>query len=500
MYETLKTGVLAGALTTSLAAGSFALGRVTQTAPAIGSPPPAVEAVEKVEKVATSTTPATSHGLPSFASLVEKVSPAVVHIKVTSVVKTAGGESGLPPGLFGEDGPFEGFGSRGMPPRGRSTQRGAGSGFVIRDDGVVVTNNHVVENAKEITVTLKDGRELTATVMGRDPKTDLAVLKVAAKSKLPVVQLGDSEALSVGDWVVAIGNPFGLSNTVTAGIVSAKERSIGAGPYDHFIQTDAPINPGNSGGPLFDERGNVVGINTAIFSQGGGNVGIGFAIPINLARQLVPELEEHGHVTRGWLGVSIQKLTPEIAESMGIETARGALVGGVTPESPAAAAGIKPGDVITRYDGKVVEDQTSLPLLVAGTPVGKTVPIEILRDGAPQTVDVFVQKLTEADVSDDETPRKGKWGLALRDLTPQERAERELGTDEGVFVADVAPDSPAAEAELQAGDVILRASRQSVGSVAALKREIGKLSDGKPLLLLVRPADGHDRFAALKAG
>src|SRR5262249_43625108 len=224
------------------------------------------------------------------------------------------------------------------PPQGRV--QGTGSGFIISHDGVVLTNNHVVERAKEITVRLSDDQEYSAHVLGRDPKTDLAVLKIDAKRDLPVVRLGDSDALRVGDWVVAIGNPFGLDNTVTAGIVSAKGRTIGSGPYDQFIQTDAPINPGNSGGPLFNERGDVIGINTAIFSQSGGNVGIGFAIPINLAKQLVPQLEEKGHVTRAWLGVTIQQLTPALAESLGLDEAHGALVAGVTLHGPAANAGI----------------------------------------------------------------------------------------------------------------------------------------------------------------
>src|SRR5262249_23693768 len=278
-----------------------------------------------------------ARGLPSFSGIVASAAPAVVHVRTVSVVNAADG--GSPPDAFGDDdgpfgpnGPFHGFRFPRNPRGGGTpTQRATGSGFIIRGGGIILTNNHVVEHAKEITVALSDSRELSAKVLGRDPKTDLAVLKVESKDPLPVVQLGDSDSLAVGDWVVAIGNPFGLNNTVTAGIVSAKGRAIGQGPYDHFIQPDAPITPGNSGGPLFDENGKVVGINTAIFSQGGGNIGIGFAIPINEARELVPQLEEQGHVTRGWLGVSIQKLTPELAESVGTDGTHGALVAAVTP-------------------------------------------------------------------------------------------------------------------------------------------------------------------------
>ena len=332
----------------------------------------------------------------------------MVHVGTVSVANAADDDSGSgdpsdDDAPSGPGGPFRGFR---MPrdPRfgGGEARRGAGSGFIIRKDGVILTNNHVVEHAKEITVALSDGRKLPAKVLGRDPKTDLAVLKIDSKEPLAVVQLGDSDGLSVGDWVVAIGNPFGLDNTVTAGIVSAKGRAIGQGPYDHFIQTDASINPGNSGGPLFDERGNVVGINTAIFSQSGGNIGIGFAIPINMAKELVPELEEKGHVTRGLLGVSIQKLTPELAESMGTDGAQGALVAGVTADSPAAKAGVQPGDVIHRWDGKSVDEPGTLSMLVAGTPIGKTVPVELSRDGKSKDVEVTVAKLADDETASDD--------------------------------------------------------------------------------------------------
>jgi serine protease Do len=389
-------------------------------------------------------------------------------------------------------------------PRGRQRapqefkRQGSGSGFVIREDGVIVTNNHVVEDAKDITVTFADGRELSAKVLGHDAKTDLAVIKVEADG-LPVARLGNSEEVSVGDWVVAIGNPFGLDNTVTAGIVSAKGRAIGAGPYDDFIQTDAPINPGNSGGPLLDEQGNVIGINTAIFSQNGGSVGIGFAIPINLAKRLVPQLEK-GHVTRGWLGVTIQKITPDLAESLGLENTHGALVAQVAAKSPAAQAGIEAGDVITTFNGKPLKDQSSLPTLVADTPVGDTVPVEVVRHGKTQTLEVTVKKLEEDEVAvDTSAPSKGQWGLALRELTPQQRSQRDLGNDEGVLVADVEPDSPAAEAGIKPGDILVEVNRTPVASVTDARAAVNATAKGKPLLLLVRPQDGSTRFAALSA-
>jgi len=270
-------------------------------------------------------------------------SPTVVNIKVTKIEPVS--HDGSP---FGEDFPFPGFG--GPAPRGPQKSQGAGSGFIIRKDGLILTNNHVVENAQDISVTMSDKREYKAKLIGRDAKTDL-----------PAAPLGNSAALRVGDWVMAVGNPFGLSNTVTAGIVSAKGRTIGAGPYDDYIQTDAPINPGNSGGPLFNAAGEVVGINTAIFSQSGGNVGIGFAVPINQAKALLPELETKGSVSRAWLGVSVQPMTPELARSLNIDKARGALVAEVVDNSPAEKAGIKRGDVIVAYDGKPVDESSSLP-------------------------------------------------------------------------------------------------------------------------------------------
>jgi serine protease Do len=449
-----------------MAVSGYELGRARAAADpdglADGTPPPAAARAPR----------------DSFAPAVASAAPAVVHVKVTSVARSAF------PGFGGPDG---------------GVRQGSGSGFLIEPDGLILTNNHVVENAREITVTLKDGRELPAQVKGRDPKTDLAVIKIEG-GPFPVATLGDSEALSIGDWVIAIGNPFGLDNTVTAGIVSAKGRAIGAGPYDEFIQTDAPINPGNSGGPLLDERGAVVGINTAIFSRSGGSIGIGFAVPINMAKQLVPQLQKDGHVTRGWLGVTLQKLTPDLAETMKAEPGRGALVSAVTPDSPAAHAGVAPGDVIVRWDGTAVDEHASLPSLVASTPVGKTVAVEALRDGARRTFSITVAKMDDEPVAEaeSETPGRVRWGLGLQDLSPDDRKQLGLARNTGVGVANVAPGSPADEAGVEAGDVVLEVNRHTVASSDAVRREAVKTPSGQPLLLLLRGQDGSNRFVALR--
>lgn len=376
MHKTFVVGTLVAAV----AVGGFSLGRLTQLDRAQAEPAP-------------QSAPATPAGLPSFASLAPQVSPAVVHIKVVALERAdfQHGRS-FPPGPFGGPrfrSPFP------FPQPEPRPQRGSGSGFIVRQDGLILTNNHVVENAKQITVVLADETEYQAELLGGDAKTDLAVVKINSAAELPVARLGDSDALRVGDWVLAIGNPFGLSNTVTAGIVSATGRTIGAGPYDNFIQTDASINPGNSGGPLFNQDGQVVGINTAIFSRSGGNIGIGFATPINQAKDLMPELEEHGYVTRGWLGVSIQSLTRDLAASLGLDEAVGALVADVTDDSPARRAGIRRGDVILGYNGREVTTSSDLPILVAETRVGETVPVELSRRGRRETLSVTIGELAE---------------------------------------------------------------------------------------------------------
>jgi len=481
--KSLKTVIVVGALACGIAGGGFAIGRASQ-----GSAVPA----GAQEKASPAISGAQRASLPSFADLAAHVSPAVVNIKVTSVEKTV--HPGLP---FGEEFPFPWFGPQ-MPQSPEQFKRqGTGSGFVIRKDGLILTNNHVVENAQQITVTLGDKQQYKAKVLGRDPKTDLAVIKIDPKTDLPAAVLGNSDALRVGDWVMAIGNPFGLTNTVTTGIVSAKGRTIGAGPYDSFIQTDAPINPGNSGGPLFNLAGEVVGINTAIYSQSGGNIGIGFAIPINLVKNLVPQLETKGTITRGWLGVTIQPITEDLARSFGLEKAQGALVGDVSANGPADKAGIKRGDVIVSFDGKKIENSSSLPAIVAATPIGKTVPVEILREGATKTVSVAIGKLNDQAAAMEPEHEKSAWGLALQNLQPDDRAQMNLPKKEGVLVQAVVPGSPAADAGIQPGDVILQVNKVPVDSVKGVKAEAAKTKSDKPLLLLVRRVDGSTMYAAL---
>ena len=437
----------------------------------------------------------------SIADLAERLSPSVVNIKVTKVEKASSPGIMGPGDQFGEDSPFRDFFQQffgQMPQTPHEFRRqGAGSGFIIRGDGLIVTNYHVVEGAKEVTVTLADKEEYPAKVVGRDPKTDIALVKIDPKGTLTVAPLGDSDGIRVGEWVVAVGNPFGLNNTVTAGIVSAKGRVIGAGPYDDFIQTDASINPGNSGGPLFDLKGKVVGINSAIIPDG---QGIGFAVPVNLLKALLPQLEAKGEVTRGYLGVSIQTLTPELAKSLKLTGTKGALVADVTQGSPAEAAGIKRGDLIVAFDGKETAEMHTLPALVAAAPIGKEVPVKVIRDGKEQLLNVKIAaqpgERSEASASP-EQPARGKWGLALRELDARTAEGLGLAPRAGVLVAAVQPGSPAERANLQPGDVLLEVNRTPVHSVQEVQALAAKEPAATTLLMLVKRGDNR-LFVALE--
>jgi serine protease Do len=439
-----------------------------------------------------------SNQLPDFVALAKSIRPVVVNISTTQMSETRGQgqEFGSP---FGEDDPFNDFWRRffgGPLPRGPQRQRSLGSGFIIDADGSILTNNHVVENASKIVVKLSDDQEYEAKVIGRDPKTDIAIIKVSARAQLTTAQLGDSDRLEVGEWVMAIGNPFGLDSTVTSGIVSAKGRHIGQGPYDNFIQTDASINPGNSGGPLINLRGEVIGINTAIFSRTGGNIGIGFAIPINLVKELLPQLKGKGKVTRGFLGVLIQKVTPEIAESLGLEKSRGALVANVSKEGPAEKAGVKVGDVIVEFDGKEIKESGDLPIIVARTPVEKKVRMKVLRDKKEVILTVAVGELKDEEVVAT-APEKGELGLTVQKLTPPMAESLGLEKADGVVVTAVEPGSVADEAGIRRGDVILEVDRKPVRTLEEYRKLVASIRKGKGVLFLVRRGEST-LFLALK--
>jgi serine protease Do len=436
--------------------------------------------------------------LPSFAPLAQQVMPAVVNINTTKNVPARTPRRQYPRGqdpfeqFFGEDF-WERFGGR----RGPSKQRSLGSGFVIDDSGYIVTNRHVVEGADDIDVQFSSGKQYKAKLVGEDAKTDVALLKIKPDSKLPNVPLGDSDKLQVGDWVLAVGNPFGLSHTVTSGIVSARDRVIGAGPYDDFIQTDASINPGNSGGPLFDQHGRVIGINTAIFSQSGGNIGIGFATPINLARAVVDQLRETGKVTRGWLGVSIQPLGPDIRQALGLGDTEGALIADVIAKSPAEAGGLKRGDVVIALDGKPITEPGQLSRTIATMPPGTTARLRVIREGNERTVDVKVGQQPEGErgagpdelgsVPGERGGNASAASLGLQLETLADPARRQLGYGRevvGALVTAVAEGSPADEAGMRPGDVILQVDRREVDSARAAAAALAKASP--PILLLVR--------------
>ncbi len=434
----------------------------------------------------------------SFAPLVKQVSLSVVNISTVKTVKGPG-QIPLP---FGPNDPFKDFFDRffkdQMPQMPRDfKQQALGTGFIIDKDGYILTNNHVVEKSDDITVKLVDNKEFEAKIIGRDPKSDLALIKIESDESLVPLTLGNSDNLEVGDWVVAIGNPFGLGNTVTAGIVSAKYRHIGAGAYDNFIQTDASINPGNSGGPLLNTAGEVIGINTAIYSQTGGSIGIGFAIPINMAKDLLPQLKE-GKVVRGWLGVMIQKITPDLKEKLNLKDDKGALVADVTADGPADRAGIKRGDVIVSFDGKEIKEMNELPYLVAAIPVGKTVTVEVVRDGAKKRFEVKIQELKEEEGESPMLSEQGaKLGMVVEEITPALAMNFGLSEKSGLVVTQVDNGSPAAEAGINPGDIILEVDRQSIKNIRDYDKKMGTYKPGDAILFLVKH-QGKTLFLTVK--
>ncbi|MEP0708518.1 DegQ family serine endoprotease [Parvibaculum sp.] len=445
----------------------------------------------------------------SFADLAERLSPAVVNISTSQVLDPREMEiPGVP-----EDSPLNDFFDEfleqqqgGRPQRVQSL----GSGFVIDPDGIVITNNHVIDGADRIEVTFIDGTTLPAEVEGTDPKTDLAVLRVKSDKKLPYVELGDSDKARVGDWVIAIGNPFGLGGTVTAGIISALNRDIHAGNYDDFIQTDAAINRGNSGGPLFDLDGRVVGVNSAIISPSGASVGIGFAVPTSTVKPIVDQILKYGETRRGWIGVRIQTVTPEIAESLGLGTARGALVAGVSPGGPAAAAGLETGDIVLAFDGRNIETMRDLPRVVAEATIGSSADVQIFRDGETLTRRIEVARLENED---DETPETSETepagpektvvlGLGLSELNDDLRRRFGVSDEtEGVLVTDVDPLSAAAEKGVRPGDVIVQVAQRAVSSPEDVEAIVlSEEKSGRNSVLLRLSAGGNIRFVALRLG
>ncbi len=426
-------------------------------------------------------------GLPSLSSLVKSVKPSVVNISTTSVIKGPN----MHDRFFGQQNPFKDFFGEEFfekffndSQRREFKQRSLGSGCIIDRQGYIITNNHVVEKAQTIKVKLIDGKEYDATIVGRDPKTDLALIKIDAKNNLPAASFGDSDTLEIGDWVVAIGNPFGLETTVTAGIVSAKGRVIGAGPYDDFIQTDASINPGNSGGPLFNLKGEVVGINTAIVS---GGQGIGFAIPINMAKELLPQLKSKGKVTRGWLGVVIQKITPEIAKTFGVKESEGALVSDVTEGGPAEKAGIKRGDVIVSFNGKDIKEVDTLPKLVGATEVGKKAKVGIIRDGKPLVVEVIIDELRDEKLQASKKPEVEKdFGLVVQNITPEIAKHLNIKDKRGVIVTDIQPGSPAQDGDIKSGDIIKEINRKPIKNIEDFKEAMKNVNIKEGIVLLIQ--------------
>ena len=478
-----------------------------------------------VALLATDLPPAGAQVVPpgGFADLVGRVGPAVVNI---STRKDVAGREDLPVPQFPPGSPFEEFfreffdrdrqqqqAPGPLPPVPQRRSFSLGSGFVVDPEGFVVTNNHVIADADEVTVIFNDESEYRAEIIGRDTKTDLALLKISRDQPFPYVEWADSDQIRVGDWMLAIGNPFGLGSSVTAGIISARGRDIRAGPYDDFIQVDAAINRGNSGGPSFTLEGKVFGINTAIFSPSGGNVGIGFAIPANLARPVIESLKANGRVARGWLGVRIQTVTPEIAESLGLPDSEGALVAGVTPGGPAAKSDIQPGDVILEFDGKKIDRMRNLPRIVAETPIGRDSQVVLWRKGERKTA-----RVTLGELPDDEqlaelgqSPQSGTTGptstakiedlgITLRPIDPELKSQYSLSDGaKGVVIVEVDPQSTAAQENLRAGDLVVEVGQEEVNSPPEVAAKVNQAKqEGKKSVLLLVDRQGDLRFVALR--
>ena len=454
---------------------------------------------------------ASARGVPEgFADLAEKSLPAVVNISTTQTLSSDSQGQDLDE-LFRQFLDRQQGGEAPKPRRATSL----GSGFIIDAAGFVVTNNHVIENADEITVITHDNEEFKAKLIGTDEKTDLALLKIEAGKPLPFVNWGNSDQTRIGDWVLAIGNPFGLGGSVTAGIVSARQRDINAGPYDDFLQTDASINRGNSGGPMFNMDGEVVGINSAIYSPSGGSVGIGFAIPSNLAKNVIEQLKGYGHARRGWLGVRIQSVTDELAEGLKLPNAKGALIASVSPGGPAEKAGIKQGDVVLKFDGKDVTEMRGLPRIVAETPVAKAVDVIVWRKGKEVSLSAKVgeypenedqasveQTSQQPEKSEDQGSKIESLGIDLATLDQKGRDKYSLSGDtEGVLVVDVAQDGPAAEKDLRAGDVIVEVDQKAVKSPGDVRDRVKAAQDnGYRVVTLLVNRKGDFQWVAVKIG
>jgi serine protease Do len=486
----LRRTTLAAVLLAGTALGGYAAGHVSLAATTDVQPvnPPAVQPLTTI---------------PSFVGLVKQVTPAVVSVTTKLAASDASDEGSQGQGMQQLPFPFNQM----MPQNNRPVEA-RGSGFIIDANGTIVTNNHVVKDAKSVEITLSDGTDLSAKVIGRDPRTDIAVLKVDAGHKLPYIQLGNSTNVEPGQWVVAMGNPFGLGGSVTAGIVSALGRDIGDGPYDQFIQVDAPINRGNSGGPLFTQDGKVVGMNTAILSPTGGSVGIGFAIPSNMINTVVAQLEQTGHVTRGYIGVSAQPVSTTMVKAMGLADKSGALVAGVQSDTPAAQAGLQPGDVIRSVNGVKIENPRDLAVQVASVTPGEAVKLDIIRDGNAQTIGVKVGQMPTDETADTggAATQPAQLGLALGPIPPDARDQLNLPRGaNGVLVGGVQQGSPADLAGLQQGDVIVAVGGHAVESpgqaVQNIRRALGGsghavalriIRNGQPVFVAIAPGAQSD--------